>query len=102
MDQSGVGSSAGRAAAAALSSKPVLKQVPPVWSDLPNTQYHVTYTEHAKRKTVSAMDVVYALKRQGRAGLQFPVGRIHRLLRSVNLLDFSPNVCAGRTTTPPE
>ena len=27
----------------------------------------VTYTEHARRKTVSAMDVVYALKRQGRA-----------------------------------
>ncbi|XP_005519558.2 PREDICTED: histone H3-like [Pseudopodoces humilis] len=27
----------------------------------------VTYTEHAKRKTVTAMDVVYALKRQGRA-----------------------------------
>ncbi|XP_017798986.1 PREDICTED: histone H4 variant TH091-like [Habropoda laboriosa] len=26
----------------------------------------VTYTEHAKRKTVIAMDVVYALKRQGR------------------------------------
>ena len=26
----------------------------------------VTYTEHAKRKTVKAMDVVYALKRQGR------------------------------------
>ncbi|XP_053879828.1 histone H4-like [Malaclemys terrapin pileata] len=26
----------------------------------------VTYTEHAKRKTVMAMDVVYALKRQGR------------------------------------
>lgn len=25
-----------------------------------------TYTEHAKRKTVTAMDVVYALKRQGR------------------------------------
>jgi histone H4 len=25
----------------------------------------VTYTEHAERKTVSAMDVVYALKRQG-------------------------------------
>ncbi|GBP92430.1 Histone H4 [Eumeta japonica] len=25
----------------------------------------VTYTEHAKRKTVTAMDVVYALKRQG-------------------------------------
>ncbi|KAG8265906.1 trifunctional histidinol dehydrogenase, partial [Homalodisca vitripennis] len=26
----------------------------------------VTYTEHAKRETVTAMDVVYALKRQGR------------------------------------
>ena len=26
----------------------------------------LTYTEHAKRKTVTAMDVVYALKRQGR------------------------------------
>jgi histone H4 len=26
----------------------------------------VTYTEHARRRTVTAMDVVYALKRQGR------------------------------------
>jgi len=26
----------------------------------------VTYTEHAKRKTITALDVVYALKRQGR------------------------------------
>ncbi len=26
----------------------------------------VTYTEYARRKTVTAMDVVYALKRQGR------------------------------------
>ena len=26
----------------------------------------MTYTEHAGRKTVTAMDVVYALKRQGR------------------------------------
>ena len=26
----------------------------------------VTYTEHARRKTVTSMDVVYALKRQGR------------------------------------
>ena len=26
----------------------------------------VTYTDHARRKTVTAMDVVYALKRQGR------------------------------------
>jgi histone H4 len=27
----------------------------------------ITYTEHARRKTVTAMDVVYSLKRQGRA-----------------------------------
>jgi histone H4 len=27
----------------------------------------VTYNEHARRKMVSPMDVVYALKRQGRA-----------------------------------
>ena len=27
----------------------------------------VTYTEHAHRRTVTALDVVYALKRQGRA-----------------------------------
>uniref|UniRef100_A0A453CQ65 CENP-T/Histone H4 histone fold domain-containing protein n=2 Tax=Aegilops tauschii TaxID=37682 RepID=A0A453CQ65_AEGTS len=26
----------------------------------------ITYTEHARRKTITAMDVVYALKRQGR------------------------------------
>lgn len=26
----------------------------------------VTYTEHSKRKTVTSLDVVYALKRQGR------------------------------------
>lgn len=26
----------------------------------------MTYTDHAKRKTVTAMDVVFALKRQGR------------------------------------
>ena len=26
----------------------------------------VTYTEHARRKTVTAMDVIFALKRQGK------------------------------------
>jgi len=26
----------------------------------------VTYTEYARRKTVTAMDIIYALKRQGR------------------------------------
>ncbi|XP_056017360.1 uncharacterized protein LOC130053805 [Ostrea edulis] len=35
----------------------------------------VTYTEHAKRKTVTAMDVVYALKRQGRTLYGFGVGQ---------------------------
>ncbi|XP_063717649.1 late histone H2A.L3-like [Symsagittifera roscoffensis] len=91
----------------------------------------VTYTEHAKRKTVVAMDIVYALKRQGktlygfgastttttrcqasgkggksksgkvgakaktrssRAGLQFPVGRIHRFIRKGN---YAERVGAG-------
>uniref|UniRef100_A0AC35U1P1 Histone H4 n=1 Tax=Rhabditophanes sp. KR3021 TaxID=114890 RepID=A0AC35U1P1_9BILA len=33
----------------------------------------VTYCEHAKRKTVTAMDVVYALKRQGRTIYGFGV-----------------------------
>ncbi|XP_032064154.1 histone H3-like [Aythya fuligula] len=33
----------------------------------------VTYTEHAKRKTVTAMDVVYALKRQGRTLYEKPL-----------------------------
>ncbi|XP_057556028.1 uncharacterized protein LOC130831696 [Hippopotamus amphibius kiboko] len=40
----------------------------------------VTYTEHAKRKTVTAMDVVYALKRQGRDS---PEAAHHRSGRSV-------------------
>ena len=38
-------------------------------SDLFNSQVirdSVTYTEHAKRKTVTSLDVVYALKRSGR------------------------------------
>jgi histone H3/H4 len=33
----------------------------------------VTYTEHSKRKTVTALDVVYALKRQGRTLYGFGV-----------------------------
>ncbi|XWS28862.1 hypothetical protein CRYUN_Cryun25bG0108000 [Craigia yunnanensis] len=36
----------------------------------------VTYTEHARRKTVTAMDVVYALKRQGRTLYGFGVAGI--------------------------
>ena len=32
----------------------------------------VTYTEHARRKTVTALDVVYALKRQGKTLCAWP------------------------------
>ncbi|KAF3648979.1 Histone H4 [Capsicum annuum] len=47
----------------------------------------VTYTEHARRKTVTAMDVVYALKRQGRTlygfGGRLTIEVIHLLRRLV-------------------
>ncbi|KAK2914465.1 hypothetical protein Q8A67_002864 [Cirrhinus molitorella] len=42
----------------------------------------VTYTEHAKRKTVTAMDVVYALKRQGRTLYGFGGGSDGSILKS--------------------
>ncbi|XP_063785865.1 uncharacterized protein LOC134934338 [Pseudophryne corroboree] len=46
----------------------------------------VTYTEHAKRKTVTAMDVVYALKRQGRTlygfGETLAAAPVHFILAS--------------------
>jgi histone H4 len=41
----------------------------------------VTYTEHAKRKTVTSLDVVYALKRQGRESS--PVSSLHPLTNMV-------------------
>nr|XP_058933170.1 uncharacterized protein LOC131764223 [Kogia breviceps] len=41
----------------------------------------VTYTEHAKRKTVTAMDVVYALKRQGRTLYGFGAERFLSTLK---------------------
>ncbi|XP_040915384.1 uncharacterized protein LOC121195787 [Toxotes jaculatrix] len=51
----------------------------------------VTYTEHAKRKTVTAMDVVYALKRQGRTLYGFVallgLGGLLSLLGQQNSLD---------------
>ncbi|KAL2086072.1 hypothetical protein ACEWY4_017131 [Coilia grayii] len=43
----------------------------------------VTYTEHAKRKTVTAMDVVYALKRQGRTLYGFGGSAVERHVSSV-------------------
>ncbi|XP_026195938.1 uncharacterized protein LOC113148443 [Anabas testudineus] len=42
----------------------------------------VTYTEHAKRKTVTAMDVVYALKRQGRTLYGFGAELLYKSSRS--------------------
>ncbi|XP_011818312.1 PREDICTED: uncharacterized protein LOC105526832 [Colobus angolensis palliatus] len=45
----------------------------------------VTYTEHAKRKTVTAMDVVYALKRQGRTLYGFGGHRIPDHILQKNL-----------------
>nr|XP_009777515.1 PREDICTED: uncharacterized protein LOC104227084 [Nicotiana sylvestris] len=55
----------------------------------------VTYTEHARRKTVTAMDVVYALKRQGRTlygfgeNYQLPAGCIRSHIFSIILLKTS-------------
>ncbi|KAJ3186781.1 hypothetical protein HK101_009599 [Irineochytrium annulatum] len=39
----------------------------------------VTYTEHAKRKTVTSLDVVYALKRQGRTIYGFGAATVMQL-----------------------
>ncbi|GBP07940.1 Histone H3 [Eumeta japonica] len=52
----------------------------------------VTYTEHAKRKTVTAMDVVYALKRQGRT---LRVRRLNGPARdeSTNLRVYESRLC---------
>ncbi|CAM1332825.1 HIST2H4A (predicted) [Pycnogonum litorale] len=50
----------------------------------------ITYTEHANRKIVTAMDVVYALKRQGRTlygfGGLIVVLNQHRPLRATEYL----------------
>nr|XP_054488138.1 uncharacterized protein LOC129119921 [Agelaius phoeniceus] len=69
----------------------------------------VTYTEHAKRKTVTAMDVVYALKRQGRTLYGFGGSRrtnygahssepLEEFLRSP--ARGSPGPCPGRVWRP--
>src|ERR1700754_966004 len=42
----------------------------------------VTYTEHARRKTVTALDVVYALKRQGRTLYGFGAQASHQTISS--------------------
>ncbi len=50
----------------------------------------VTYTEHAKRKTVTAMDDVYAIKRQDRTLSDSEVKLIaHRKYRvAVNITEY--------------
>ncbi|XP_014448824.1 uncharacterized protein LOC102471222 [Tupaia chinensis] len=58
----------------------------------------VTYTEHAKRKTVTAMDVVYALKRQGRTLYGF-VGRGVWGLLSLQLGSYFDTVMARTKQT---
>jgi hypothetical protein len=58
----------------------------------------VTYTEHARRKTVTAMDVVYACKRQGRTLYGYDTccetfvfaGCLGRHMLLYGLLAFSP------------
>ncbi|XP_054420757.1 uncharacterized protein LOC129063715 [Pteronotus mesoamericanus] len=60
----------------------------------------VTYTEHAKRKTVTAMDVVYALKRQGRTLYGFGGFEVALLLRFPSLRRKSGRVRALRALAP--
>lgn len=65
----------------------------------------VTYTEHAKRKTVTSLDVVYALKRQGREYttlqlLQAEAKTSHRhsvRFRWLNLFSFLHNLTTSTT-----
>ena len=53
----------------------------------------VTYTEHARRKTVTAMDVVYALKRQAAPSTASAAKRPESNRdRSHNKLRVSPHV----------
>ncbi|XP_044938242.1 uncharacterized protein LOC123392674 [Mustela putorius furo] len=56
----------------------------------------VTYTEHAKRKTVTAMDVVYALKRQGRTLYGFGGCILEAFLKSHIFFVYYPRDLSGR------
>ena len=71
----------------------------------------VTYTEHAKRKTVTSLDVVYALKRSGRTlygesrHLAQPctrtqqLGQLSHRLRRLKLLALSNHKATLRVVT---
>jgi hypothetical protein len=56
----------------------------------------VTYTEHARRKTVTALDVVYALKRQGKTlyGAWPRSDSVMMIIMGARLMLFV--VCVGR------
>lgn len=58
----------------------------------------VTYTEHAKRKTVTSLDVVYALKRQGREyqimGLQYLLLIRSKALYMVSVVKRALYICS--------
>ena len=62
----------------------------------------VTYTEHAKRKTVTSLDVVYALKRQGREYSNYTLKSCASLLTSLLQALYTVSVdrfvlcCVGR------
>lgn len=57
----------------------------------------VTYTEHAKRKTVTSLDVVYALKRQGRQYIsihnpRIPLLTMLQVLYMVSVVKFALSI----------
>ena len=62
----------------------------------------VTYTEHAKRKTVTSLDVVYALKRQGRKSCRIPnLSTIMLIkLKALSTVSVVKRVNATFTTSP--
>jgi histone H4 len=60
----------------------------------------VTYTEHARRKTVTAMDVVYALKRQGRTLYGFGDPPPQRAVKKKRKSDTTAQVAAAPLVLP--
>ncbi|KAF9682218.1 hypothetical protein SADUNF_Sadunf05G0085800 [Salix dunnii] len=57
----------------------------------------VTYTEHARRKTVTAMDVVYALKRQGRT-----LSTLFQFIHSLQTTPYSNLTFPNLSLLPPQ
>ena len=59
----------------------------------------IAYTDHAKRKTVTALDVVYALKRSGRSLVTSP-SRREGLVQNVKLWQGSRDRARRRSLQP--